>query len=368
MLQSDLYTTLTQKFNEPHPRVYTTNAGTSCWLITPMYGLAFLRTFTNSIKKMVASVEKDGETKMQQADRVSFVKLRSTCTFHLHLMGLINTVAGNAITQAKHSAQSQKQKFRKGYDYILSYAKDWLQAQSVDPDDGVYRDTNTGLHYMGFTQQAFREKLLQFETISHHHFQFCHCPNCGEPANDSLDLQTEPLTKIQKDFIGIFDVDHIREHKKHILCNDFTQKYFERSKCKNPELYKMFFKTPVKELVVSLERGLSPKFKISDLKNIPLVDFYCNEHQYECTHFVTYRPYHVTLHVIDWIHEIRWTLQSLEGSDMKQISLKELQKMLHQTKLLFLRKKSSGKSLSADTAHFKHIIYKESTLRDLLKV
>ena len=356
ILKIDLYQTMLAEYNHSHARIYTQNGATLCWLLSAMYGLAFCEKF----RKLMIQKQNHDATDSD---------LSSTCLFYNILYKTQVPLLYKAFCETKKTSKPRQLIIKKGYDSILEYLQDWLKQHDVDPTDGVYRDTASALHYGGFNQEAFKKHLLKHNTVAHENFQFCVCFFCGEPQDAAVDLNTKNLIQIDKDVVGFWEIDHVITQKKQILCGDFRQAFFDCSKCKQPNLYKMFFKQPVTEIIVALERQMSNNFKLQDLRGIPLIDFKLQQHAYECTHFIRYHEHHYTLHLIDWEHEIGWTLDSLDGSRIRQVSLVEIEGFLPEAKNLFLRKTNSTPAkIMSELTHFKNINCTTQTLEKLLNV
>lgn len=267
------------------------------------------------------------------------------------------------------SSKAHQIKLQNIYESTLNYFQDWLREQSIDPTDGIYRDTAAAFNYTGFYQAAFKRYLWRHNTIAHESFQFCVCSFCGQPQGTSLDLNEKTLLTVDNELEALWEIDHVISHPKQILCGDFKQAFFECADCKQPALYKIFFKQPSTEIAVALERQMSNDFKIQDLKTIPLIDFRLRQHEYQCTHFIRFHEHHYTLHVIDWEHNLGWTLDSLNDSKMRQATLAELETYLPEAKNLFLRKTSAAAHrIDADLNHFNFINNDVQTLQNLLTV
>lgn len=356
MATTDLYSEIIKQYNHSHERLYTSNGLSFCYMLSAMYGLAF---FTEFRKAMDNSLPVP----------VSVDAAANTCTFHHLLQKMQNTVLYRAITAKRKLKAAESKAIKSGYDVILKYLEDWLRKQQINPQSGRHRSTYSSFLYTGFENMDFRQHLSKHQTIVHQNFQLTVCPKCGEPGNDASKLDKKSVLQVEKDLLAMWSVDHQLQDVRNLLCGDFIEQWFSCSKCDHPKLYKLSLKEPIKEFIINIERPVSSKFQLQQLKSIPLVDFELKQHEYECTHFIYSAGNHFTLHVIDWTHNVGWTLDSLSGSKMRQVSLQRLQGLLQGATVLFLRKtKSKTKPLETDLNHFQFLNYDTNTLINLLKV
>ena len=271
MGQVDLYAKMLNTSKKG--KAYSRNGEARCWILSALYGLAYLNTFRQSVQEMFQNEFEEEKNEIQS--------IKSTVYFHYSLSKFMNVVLNSTFSKTYSKANLEK-----GYNIILQTLEQWLEQQKLNTHFGRFNSLQSAFKYTGFEEILFQELLNKYGTISHQQFQFTFCLDCLElPQKGPEMLNSTHLDKILKMNQSVMNIQTKVSSPSKILCGEGVLQFFvcRNSKCKGTHGFQMTYVEPISELIVSIPEGLSAEFKFEELQTIPLIDFNFKQHRFVTT-------------------------------------------------------------------------------------